>query len=268
MAKSTKTTTGAGKTRKARAPANAVSRAPNSTASRRSSRGQTSPLNPTRALQTQREIAAVDRESDPDDTSTDSDSETETPNTRGGGRVSNQLAMPVKPMTELTTKEAERLRTELHQNKEVDAKPWGYLTNETQEALTIRWKVNKGDLPEPLQEDPSTHNGEQFVQLITLLYTNQAQKAESSVQLQIEHLWAETSLTYTQYNEIEARYLKSMKLSKANAMNSAQQKDTIRRIVKTGRQNSSIYYRNVALLCSVYCLRLYRVLTAVFCGSV
>ena len=34
MAKPTKTTTGAGKTRKARAPANAISRAPNSTASR------------------------------------------------------------------------------------------------------------------------------------------------------------------------------------------------------------------------------------------
>ena len=113
MAKPTKTTTGASK-KKARAPAKGVPRAPNSTASRRSSRGQTSPLNPNRALQTQQEIAAADREqSDPEDTSTDSDPETETPNTRGGGRVSNQLAMPVKPMTELTTKEAERLRTEL-----------------------------------------------------------------------------------------------------------------------------------------------------------
>ena len=105
MARSKKIKTGAGTkaTRKARIPSNGNPSAPSST-------------NPSRALLTQREIAAADRESDLEDQSTDSDTEAGTPNTRGRGRVSNQLAMPVKPVTELPTKEAERLRTELQQN--------------------------------------------------------------------------------------------------------------------------------------------------------
>jgi transposase InsO family protein len=140
-------------------------------------------------------------------------------------------------MTELSVKEAEKLRTALQQNQEVLGpeanKPWGYLTGEAKLGLRIRWKANQEVLPEPLQSDLSTHNGEQFVQLITLLYANPDQKTDGSAQVQLEQSWKDVDFSYINYNEIETRVLTATKLITANAMDPAQQKDTIVRIVKS-----------------------------------
>jgi hypothetical protein len=138
---------------------------------RRSSRYSTSPLNPTRTLE--RELANADREESDSEDQSDPVSEVESLATRGGGsRVISTV--PVQPMAELTVKEAEqaeKLRTILLQSQEVhDAKPWGFLTGDAKTGLLTRWKANQGVLPEPLKSDPATHNGEQFVQLITLLF--------------------------------------------------------------------------------------------------
>jgi hypothetical protein len=142
-------------------------------------------------------------------------------------------------MAELTVKEAEKLRTALQQNLEVhDAKPWGFLTGDAKTALLTRWKANQGVLPEPLRGDPATHNGEQFVQLITLLYTRTDEKADGSAQVQLEQLWKDLDFSYRNYDEVENRVLMATKLIAANAMDPSQQKDTIVRIVKSTEASS------------------------------
>ena len=53
-------------------------------------------------------------------------------------------------MTEISVKEAERLRTALQQNQDVigsDAKPWDYFTGDVKGALHIRWEANQDTLP-------------------------------------------------------------------------------------------------------------------------
>jgi hypothetical protein len=46
-------------------------------------------------------------------------------------------------MGDFTVKEAEKLRTALQLNQEVqNAKPWGFLTGDTKTALHTRWKEN------------------------------------------------------------------------------------------------------------------------------
>jgi hypothetical protein len=138
----TKTTTASKAAKNAsKGSSNRSPRGSSPTATRRSGRFSTYPLNPNRALE--RELAEADRsDSEPED---QSESEIGSLATRGGGnRVISTV--PVQPMAELTVKEAEKLRTALQQNQEVqDVKPWGFLTSDTKTALHTR--LNLTNLP-------------------------------------------------------------------------------------------------------------------------
>jgi len=187
---------------------------------------------PLRNIQRELEIAEGE-ESAPQDSDTDSD--VGSLNTRGGGGrfVSS---VPVEPMTEVSVKEAERLRTALQQNQEVigsDAKPWDYLTGDARDALHIRWEANQDTLPQNLRKEPAQYNRDEFVQVINLLYTNISRPATESAQTRIEQNFATLPITYTNYVKVESACLSSRKLIEVNVMPEPQQATTIQRIAKT-----------------------------------
>jgi hypothetical protein len=139
-------------------------------------------------------------------------------------------------MTEVSVKEAERLRTALQQNQEVigsDAKPWDYLTGDARDALHIRWEANQDTLPQNLRKEPAQYNRDEFVQAINLLYTNISRPATESAQTRIEQNFATLPITYTNYVKVESACLSSRKLIEVNVMPESQQTTTIGRIAKT-----------------------------------
>ena len=139
-------------------------------------------------------------------------------------------------MTEISVKEAERLRTALQQNQDVlgpDAKPWDYLTGDVKGALHIRWEANQDTLPQNLQREPAQYHRDEFVQAINLLYTNISRPATESAQTRIEQTFATLPITYTNYQKVESACLISRKQIEVNVMPVPQQATTIARIAKT-----------------------------------
>jgi hypothetical protein len=146
------------------------------------------------------------------------------------------VATPITMVEKITVEAVEKLQGNLEQNRQVlGAKadqPHNWLSKKAREALACRAKSHAAKLEPALKKTIDELNLAEFVQLVTLLYSDGQKSSLASTTAQILTVFKGLVLSHTNYVKVEAISLQAREIAVTNGMPEEAQAAAVTQVIK------------------------------------
>jgi len=151
------------------------------------------------------------------------------------------VATQIAKLTEITVKAVETLQGYLEQNRLVLGdgadQPHLFLSKKAKAALACRAKCHAEKLEPALQKPIDELNLAEFVQLVTLLYSDSQKSSLASTTAQILAVFRGLVLSHTNYARVEAVSLQAREIAEINTMPEEAQAAAVTQVIKQLRES-------------------------------